>query len=140
MVYGSSRDQGIKLDRNHYAFEGTWYRSKGEKRIAEFLQEQGIQFDYESPIFVKDDAGLLRIWYPDFQLGGGKVLLEYFGMEGDSNYDEGVKKKKDVYKENGYKVIAVGPEIFKNRNWKSKLLDIIDEGLVENGQDRREAA
>jgi len=42
--------------------------------------------------------------------------------------DEGVKKKKDVYKENGYKVIAVGPEIFKNRKRKRKLLDIIEEG------------
>ena len=135
-----TRNLEKNLERDYATLGGRKYRSKGEKRIAEFLEEQGISFDYEPPIFIKDDGGLLRIWYPDFKLGGEKVLLEYLGMKGDANYDEGVKKKKDVYRENGYKVITVSPEVFKTRNWKSKLLDIIKEGLEENAQGRREAA
>ena len=51
------------------------YKSKGERLIASFLQENGIKFHYEYPFGINDD-GKFRIWYPDFWLPSLNIVIE----------------------------------------------------------------
>lgn len=59
---------------------GVLVRSPGEMEIANFLYDQGIEFEYEKKIVVNGYP--LR---PDFYLTKYKVYIEYFGMR-DPHY------------------------------------------------------
>lgn len=67
--------------------DGKHYKSRGEKVIADFLFEHDIPYRYE-----------LNHWWdsmnyrPDFTLEDHKTVIEFFGLEGDPDYD----KKSDA--------------------------------------------
>ena len=73
------------------------YKSRGERAIAEILTKYNLVFVYEHPLLIKEqkenDSEKLRIWYPDFWLPKYSIVIEFFGMEGDKNYDEGKRAK-----------------------------------------------
>lgn len=72
-----------------------------------------------------NDHGKLRIWYPDFAIDGTNVVIEYFGLAGDPDYDRGMMRKLEVYKQNGIKVIPMFVDYFKNTNWRKYLTENI---------------
>jgi len=104
---------------NKLTYNETTYRSQGELRIAKFLTEVGIDFEYEFPIAVKHN-NKISIWYPDFYLKEFQIVIEFFGMVGDQNYDKGTKKKKETYKQCGIEYIGIYPKESNN-----KIFDIL---------------
>jgi hypothetical protein len=83
------------------------FKSAGERKIAEVLNKYGIDFKYESPIAVFDQQDKLRIWYPDFYLPEFGIYVEFFGLEGNPEYDEMTSKKLEAYKYQQLNVVSV---------------------------------
>lgn len=101
------------------------YKSKGEEAIAQILTKYNIKFVYEHPLLIKEqkdnDTEKLRIWYPDFWLPKYSIIIEYFGMENNPDYDKGKKAKWEAYKKLDIDCIPVYPKTIQG-NLKSYLL------------------
>lgn len=81
------------------ARSGLELRSAGEVAIANWLDDRGYVWEYESRV-----AGFT----PDFMLRGERVLIEYWGMKGHNRrYDSKIDVKKRRYREAGWHVIGV---------------------------------
>ena len=74
------------------------FKSDGERRIGNFLDNHKIRYQYEPGVLVNDQHDKLRVWYIDFKLPEYAAFIEYFGMAGNPQYDEGIKAKMAVYK------------------------------------------
>lgn len=81
---------------------GTAVQSQGEKRIAEFLESEGIAFVYDARYRVTG-ADLIR---PDFYLPEFDVYIEYFGMN-TPKYNEKRRRKEILYQRTGKRLISV---------------------------------
>ncbi|WP_063823493.1 UvrD-helicase domain-containing protein [Cylindrospermum stagnale] len=73
--------------------DGNYYKSFGEKLIANFLFEHNIKYKYEC-----------NFWWnginyrPDFTIFTGEkqgIVIEYFGLEGDPDYDDMSHEKRE---------------------------------------------
>ena len=102
------------------------YKSWGEYRVAGLLDQYGLPFIYEKPTAVVD-SGQVRIWYPDFTLPYG-ILIEYFGITGDSQYDLRTQHKLRVYDHNQFDVLPVYRRDL-GRGYEGDLLGRIDRTL-----------
>lgn len=76
--------------------DGTYLKSYGEKVIADFLFEHNIQYKYER-----------NFWWnginyrPDFTIVTGEnqgIVIEYFGLEGDPDYDIISAQKREYWR------------------------------------------
>ncbi len=105
------------------------YRSKGEYRIADFLDSSDIKFRYEYPLAVRDGS-LVKIWYPDFQLPDYGTIIEYFGVGGDAAYDGQMAHKIEVYKQAGIDCISMLESSFSG-DWREQIFDRIKTALEE---------
>jgi len=105
------------------------FRSAGETQIARCLDRHSIAYRYEHPLAVLD-RGKVRIWYPDFQLPGYGVLIEYGGVNGDVDYAAALRRKQSVYEANGLTALVWTPEHFQG-DWPARLLDGIEGALVD---------
>lgn len=103
------------------------YKSRGEKRIAEFLDDYNIRFQYEYPLAIKD-RDQVRIWYPDFTLPEYSTIIEYFGMNGNDAYDEQMYHKIQTYKQAGINGIYLMESSFLG-NWQDQILERIEQSL-----------
>ncbi len=108
------------------------YKSRGERRIASFLESQNIAFQYEYPLAV-EDRDQIRVWYPDFRLPEYGIIIEYFGMNGDRAYDERTAHKISTYEEAGIDGIYLRESSFSG-NWQEQILERIEESLEEKLQ------
>jgi len=110
------------------------FKSNGERTIAKFLNQYGISFVYETDIYLTE-GNKRYIWHPDFYLPGYNTIIEYFGMRGENNYDNGIRRKKKLYYQNNYNLIPVYTDTLKKdyqayilkslRNYqKNKLIDL----------------
>jgi DNA helicase IV len=90
------------------ALDGKYYKSQKEKEIANFFIEHGISFKYERNFWWKGIN-----YRPDFTIFTGEnkgVVIEYFGMAGDPDYDEMTKQKIDYWQgKKDWKLIEVYP-------------------------------
>jgi hypothetical protein len=84
------------------------FQSRGERKIAAFLDSLNIQYTYQPPVMIKD-RGYDRIWYPDFGLNKYGIYIEYFGMQNDPSYDRRTRYKLDAYRKAGLDVISLYP-------------------------------
>ena len=93
---------------------GTVVQSRGEKKIAEFLEREGIEFVYDERYRIAGDA-LVR---PDFYLPEFDLYIEYFGMD-SPEYCANMAKKKILYQRAGKKLVSV--------SWKddANLIEIL---------------
>ena len=110
------------------------YKSGPEFRIAGLLDQYGLPFIYEKPTAVMD-AGKLRVWYPDFTLSYGPVL-EYFGVNGDTAYEQRTQHKLAVYQQNQIPVLAMYPRDL-GAAWQDRLLQRIDNALERHLKEYR---
>jgi len=101
------------------------FKSEGERRIGNFLDNHGIRYQYEPAVLVNDPHDKLRVWYIDFKLPEYAAFIEYFGMAGKPQYDDGIKAKMTVYKKMEMDVITIYPSTFKS-NWKQHIMDELD--------------
>ena len=101
---------------------GQAYKSEGERKIAYFLCQNNIGYQYEPAVLVQNSYdGKQRIWYPDFYLQEFKAYLEYFGLAGVRSYDKGIKTKQSAYRKAGLDVISIYPWMFRE-NWQGYIM------------------
>jgi hypothetical protein len=87
---------------------GGIFKSEGERRIAQVLNQYGIPFIYEPKLPVIDD-GVTRNLVPDFFLPAKNLFIEFYGRAGNAEYDRRVLWKESVYASNGISVLALYP-------------------------------
>ena len=108
-------------------------KSHGEVQIAKLLEKNGIAYQYEYPLAVID-RGKTRIWYPDFRLPEYGVIIEYFGVNGDSGYNARTRHKMEVYKNVGIEGIFLTEESLRG-DWPTKIMSQI-EGILKRRLDK----
>jgi DNA helicase-4 len=106
------------------------FRSKAEKQIAYFLDNNGIKYRYEQALIVNDENNKQRIWYPDFYLPEYGVYLEYYGLAGQKDYDIGIKRKESAYRKTGIDVIPIYPWVLKE-NWKGYVMQELERSVLK---------
>ena len=104
------------------------FKSRGERKIAYFLEENNIKYKYESGVLINQADSKPRIWYPDFYLPEFSTYIEYYGMAGNPDYDKGVKNKKVAYAKAGLNVLPVYPIMF-SKNWQGYIMNGIKRKL-----------
>ena len=76
------------------SLDGTYVKSSPEKVIANFLFEHNIEYKYERKFPWKGIN-----YRPDFTIGKNRgVVIEYFGLEGDLNYDARSEEKRNYWR------------------------------------------
>jgi hypothetical protein len=128
-MYGANHNLEFKIKDN----TATPYKSKGERKIAYFFDNNSIKYQYEPAVLVNTNNNRSRIWYPDFYLPEFKTYLEYFGLVGQPGYDDGIKKKLSTYLKMGLDVISLYPRMF-NKDWKGYIMKELEKwGIHFNG-------
>jgi hypothetical protein len=97
-------------------------KSEGEKKVWKFLNELGIDVRYEQPFMIQDSHNYWRIFYPDFYLPDFGILIEYYGVENNENYDKIRDDKKEAYSNTG---MACIPLHGLKENWQDYILKMI---------------
>lgn len=105
------------------------YKSRGEERIADFLESQDIAFQYEYPLAIKDRE-MVKIWYPDFRLPEYAMIIEYFGMNGNDSYREQMVHKMLTYEKAGVDGIYLMESSFQG-DWQEQILETIERSLED---------
>ncbi|MFM2432074.1 MAG: hypothetical protein RLZZ511_3287 [Cyanobacteriota bacterium] len=96
---GHDKDQKEMLEYRrslpNETLDGKYVKSFGEKTIANFLFEHNIPYKYEKH-FEWDG----KSYRPDFTILTGKdqgLVIEYFGIEGDPDYDQMSERKRQYW-------------------------------------------
>lgn len=108
-------------------------KSRGEVQIARLLERNEIAYQYEYPLAVID-SGKTRIWYPDFRLPEYGMIIEYFGVNGDSGYDDRTRHKMEVYKKTGIEGVFLTEASLKG-DWPTNIMSQI-EGILKARLDK----
>ncbi len=94
---------------------GLEVQSFGEKKICDFLYSKGIGFEYDKQMTFehteKNEQGYTKSWErPDFWLTEYNIIIEYWGLKGQMDYDKKMEWKKRVYAESKTKYISIEPK------------------------------
>ena len=103
------------------------FKSRGEREIAGFLDKQKIAYQYEYPLAIID-RGKTKIWYPDFRLPEYGMIIEYFGMNGNSSYNDQMAHKIKTYKEAGIEGIFLVDSTMRGE-WQGVIVERIEQVL-----------
>lgn len=109
------------------------YKSKGEATIARLLNQYHIPFRYEPDLFLEDGPKRV-IYHPDFYLPEYHTVIEYFGLKGRADYEQGILKKKLLYQQNHYHLIPVYP-ITLQRNYETYILRSLHSHISDRTRD-----
>jgi len=93
---------------------GDYLKSGGEKLIADFLFEHGVPYRYEQNHWWNGINYRPDFTIPTSEKGG--VIIEYFGLRGDRDYDEMSESKRRYWaSKTGWKLVEFSPhDIAKN--------------------------
>ena len=88
--------------------------------IADFLHIHKIDYEYDTLLSLGNEKRKFR---PDFFLTGKGIIIEYWGMEGDDDYDARTRSKKKSYMEIGQSFVSIRREDIRNIDYvlKTKL-------------------
>ena len=92
------------------------------------LDRNGVEYFYEYPLAVMDE-GKLKIYYPDFTLPGNGLIIEYFGMKGNADYDRQKCHKIAVYRKAGIDGLFLLDDCFKG-DWPSRIMGQVERVLA----------
>lgn len=134
VVGGYDREKSELLEYRrllpNVSLRGEYLKSYGEKLIADFLFEHDIPYKYER-----------NYWWngvnyrPDFTIfltAESGLIIEYFGLFGDSDYDELTEEKRKYWKnEHSWKLVEIYPSDVSNE--KEQFLKFFNQLLEENG-------
>lgn len=87
----------------HPTASGLKVRSKSEVIIVERLDAEGLEFEYEQELILKDNGGRYRRVLPDFTFNtsnGDKIYWEHFGLFKDYAYSRRAFDKLLLYANN----------------------------------------
>jgi predicted nuclease of restriction endonuclease-like RecB superfamily len=109
LLRGFSSSMRTSYGERSYTASGEFVRSKGEKRVADWLRSQGFKYDYEKELSDGRFSSKNKKYWPDFTVytsSGKKVYVEYMGMyDNFPDYRKKYAKKADDYKKAGYNVV-----------------------------------
>lgn len=91
--------------------------TESEKAVAEFLAANGMWWNYEQPVFVRDEKGRPRVWSPDFYVPRLGIYVEVVGNN-EANYSY----REEIYRLNHIPIIFIYPN---QDGWHSYLLNQI---------------
>jgi len=94
----------VEEQKRIHTVDGTLVQSDGEKRIAEWLHQNGIDYRYDGRLRIMEGFQIR----PDFYLPAFDVYIEYWGMD-TPRYKAGMYLKQDLYMHNGKKLISIYP-------------------------------
>ena len=111
-------------------------KSKGEKQIADYLNQAGIKYKYEKKFITKN----CKTIHPDFYLPKYDVFVEYWGLvDADNsriknNYVKSMKWKMAQYHSKNQKFISIYPKNLNNLDWvfRTKFENITGIQLLDN--------
>jgi DNA helicase-4 len=105
---GLTPQEGLQRWREQpqQSLRGDTVKSFGEKAIANFLFERGIDYRYEQPMRWNG-----RPYRPDFTLLAGerKIIIEYFGLKGDTQYDAMTSAKTTFLERRHIPLLSIDP-------------------------------
>jgi hypothetical protein len=95
--------------------------SLGEKTIDDYLHTHGI-FHEKEPAYPE---GNYRV---DFAVKG--VFIEYFGLQGNPEYEQRTKEKQRIWKKHGVDLISISPKDLVNAaKLESRLQQVLPGSL-----------
>jgi DNA helicase-4 len=101
--------------------DGKYYKSRGEKIIADFLFEHDIPYTYEKSFWWRGIN-----YRPDFTIerptlfSDNGLVIEYFGLQGDPEYDEMSEAKREYWQnKRDWDFLELDPQILKNQGRKT---------------------
>lgn len=97
-----------KFPAEHRATDGHWVRSKAELLIDNWLYVEGQAHAYERRLPIEEEV------YCDFYIPGGKVYIEYWGLERDSKYQTRMNTKRELYDKYKLNLIELTDEHIRN--------------------------
>jgi DNA helicase IV len=112
--YDKSPEEMLRYRRSlpKEGIDGTYFKSFGEKLIGDFLFEHNIQYKYERN-FWWDGIN----YRPDFTIVTGDnqgVVIEYFGLEGDPDYDLMSDAKREYWRNHpNWHFVELSPKTLK---------------------------
>lgn len=118
-------------------------KSYGEMDIANFLARNGVSYVYEWPYEYDTRDAEHAQYRPDFYLPDYKVYIEYYGIDrkgktpsyfegrhgkdGTTEYNEGIKWKRELHKQHGTKLI----ECYAYEKFEGVLIKNLEAKLKE---------
>lgn len=92
-----------------------------ERDVARYLKKRGILWEFEFPVYVRDEKDRPRLWTPDFYIPSLGLYIEVCGsQEFDYEY------RKGIYENNGIPVVFL--HYYKRRKkWKHFLARKVEE-------------
>jgi DNA helicase-4 len=109
--YDLNKEEIIKYRRSlpHQSLRGEYVKSFGEKVIADFLFIHDIKYKYEHNHWWNGQN-----YRPDFTIEKSNkfgVIIEYFGLKGDADYDEMSEAKREYWQQqDGWQLIEFSPQ------------------------------
>ena len=107
---------------------GDLVKSIQELRIANFLTEQGVEFEYEPPYEHQTATPERRQYQPDFYLPDYEIYIEHFALDENGNppphwsdYANGVTWKRHTHQQHGTALIETYSWEHKRGIWRSTL-------------------
>ncbi|NEU83310.1 UvrD-helicase domain-containing protein [Nostoc sp. UIC 10630] len=96
--YDKSTEEMLRYRRSlpREGLDGNYYKSFGEKVIANFFLEHNIPYKYERNFWWNDIN-----YRPDFTIVTGEnqgIVIEYFGLKGDPDYDIMSEQKREYWR------------------------------------------
>ena len=130
--YLNELDKEYKIDTKVcVSLLGEDLKSYGEKAIANFLFEYGLEYEYEAVMPWDENQ-----YRPDFLVtqNGLKVVVEYFGLT-DAQYLQQAQRKREYWERHGdYKFIEISIKDFKGKqNNPEVFLDTLKGRLEDAG-------
>ena len=103
--------------------KGEEVKSISEKKIADYLEKNNINYIYEKDLMGKFLFWDYKITAPDFYVPDYDVFVEFWGLvDADDDwtkrkYVKNMKKKMAIYYENNIKFISIYPKNLSNLDW-----------------------
>ena len=131
--YGQSKEELLQFRRSLplESIGGQYVKSYGEKLIADFLFEHKIKHKYEhshwwNGINYRPDFTIFVTWKSG-------IIIEYFGLKGDPDYDEMSERKRRYWKDKaGWTLVEFAPQDIA-RNGAASFLQDLKSRLQDQG-------
>ena len=132
--YDQSKEELLRFRRSlpRESLGGEYVKSYGEKVIADFLFEHDIAYKYErnhwwSSINYRPD-------FTVFQTPKSGVIIEYFGLKGDADYDEMSDDKRAYWDaKKDWTLIEFSPSNIVSEGGVNSFLTLLKERLEDQG-------
>jgi DNA helicase IV len=109
--YDKEKGDLIQFRRSlpNVSLRGEYVKSYGEKLIADFLFEHDIPYKYERNYWW--NGVNYRPDFTIFQSADSGIIVEYFGLRGDPDYDEQMEEKRSFWRGNrSWQLLEITPQ------------------------------